>query len=227
MNSKQIAAENAIELVADGMVVGLGSGSTARYAIERLGEKVKDGLSIKAVATSIASETLARDLSITVIDPSDAASIDIDIAIDGADEVDRKGNLMKGGGGSLLREKVIAFASKRFYVIVDESKQVDKLGKRPLPVEIIPFGSALTLSHIERLGCKPVLRTVDGKAFITDNNNLIVDCQFEKIKDPAWLDIKFKMIPGVVETGLFLQQIVTGIFIGHDTGEVRVISLNP
>lgn len=224
MTGKKVAAESAVELIKDGMTVGLGSGSTAYYAIQKIGERVKHGLKIKTIATSVKTETLAKDLMIPVVDPSTVDSIDV--AIDGADEVDSNGNLIKGGGGSLLREKIVAFASDSFYVMVDESKLVKQLGKRAVPVEIVPFAANLTLKHIKYLGGEPVLRKSKGQLFISDNGNVIADCHFQEITDPAWLDVKLKMIPGVIETGLFLQRVITGIFIGHETGETRVISVN-
>jgi ribose 5-phosphate isomerase A len=224
MTAKKVAAERVVELIKDGMTVGLGSGTTATYAIQKIGEMVKEGLRITAVATSLKSEALAKELSIPVLDPSDMHSIDI--AIDGADEIDKKGNLIKGGGGSLLREKIIAFASKSFYVMADQSKLVEKLGKHPLPVEVIPFAAALTLRHIRTLGGDATFRKIAGQSFVTDNGNFIVDCQLEDIEDPAWLDVKLKMIPGVVETGLFLNKIVSGICIGYESGEARLITLD-
>ena len=224
MTGKINAAAKAVELIKDGMTVGLGSGTTATYAIEMLGERVNQGLKITAVATSFKSENLARELGILVVDPSEVQSIDI--AIDGADEIDKSGNLIKGGGGSLLREKIIAFASKRFYVMADETKLVDRLGKHVLPVEIIPFAASLTLRHIGMLGCRAAFRNSDDQNFITDNGNWIADCQFEEIEDPAWLDVKLKMIPGVIETGLFLNGVVSGICIGYESGESRLIEMH-
>jgi ribose 5-phosphate isomerase A len=225
MVARKNAAERAVELIKDGMTVGLGSGSTASYAIANIGERVKRGLKIKAVASSLKSETLAKSLMIPVFDPSQIDSIDI--AIDGADEVDTTGNLIKGGGGSLLREKIIAFGSKAFHIIVDDSKLVERLGNRaPVPVEIIPFAASLTMRHLKQLGCDPVMRRSNGNNFITDNGNLIADCSFEEISEPAWLDGKIKMIPGVVETGLFSSKIVTSIFVATPTGEVREILIN-
>lgn len=223
MDAKKNAAEKAADLLRDGMTVGLGSGSTANYAIKNIGKKVREGLKIKTVATSIKSETLAKSVGIPVLDPQEVASVDI--ALDGADEVDKKGNLIKGGGGSLLREKIIAFASQRFYVMVDDSKLTETL-QRALPVEIVPFAANLTLQHIRLLGGHPVLRQVNGKNFISDNGNLVADCNFGEIADPAGLDIKLKLIPGVIDTGLFLRQIISGIFIGYKNKETRFISLN-
>ena len=224
MTAKEVAAARAVELIEDGMIVGLGSGSTSTYAIRKIAERVKQGLTITAVASSAKSEALAKELSIVVSDPSDVHSIDI--AIDGADEIDKKGNLIKGGGGSLLREKVIAFASRRFYVIADDGKLVEKLGRHPLPVEVIPFASRLTLRHIETLGARAAFREHAGQNFVTDNGNFIVDCFLDQIDDRAWMDVRLKMIPGVIETGLFLNKIVTGIVIGYESGQSRLISMN-
>lgn len=224
MDAKRLAAEKAVELIKNGMTVGLGSGSTASYAIRSIGERVREGLQIRAVATSLKTEALARELSIPVDDPSAADTIDI--ALDGADEVDTKGNLIKGGGGSLLREKIIAFVSKRFHIIVDQSKLAERLGTVSLPVEIVPFGAALTIRHLHILGSAAVIRQSNGRNFITDNGNLIADCRFQAIDDPAWLDVKIKMIPGVVETGIFSNKIITSVFVGASNGEVREIMIN-
>lgn len=226
MTEKMKAAERAVSFIRDGMTVGLGSGSTAGYAIEIIGDKVRQGLDITAVASSVKSERLAKDFMIPVIDPS-AADV-IDIAIDGADEVDPEGNLSKGGGGSLLREKVIAYASRRFYVIIDESKLVSRLGaKMPLSVEIIPFGYELTLRHLRSQSCDPLLRQRDGRPFVTDNGNFIADCVLGEIADPALLDRRIRSIPGVVETGFFPAAMVSAIFVGSSEGEVREIRVRP
>lgn len=226
MDEKQSAAEKAVELIQSGMIVGLGSGSTASWAIRKIGEKVKAGLQINAVASSLKTEQLAKQLMIPVVDPSKVQRIDI--AIDGADEVDKKGNLIKGGGGSLLREKIIAYASERFHVMVGESKIVEQLGKKfALPVEIVPFATELTLRQIKMLECEVVLRRSGDQLFISDNGNFVADCKFAFISDPSWLDVKLKMIPGVVETGLFSAQIVTSIFIGYNNGEAREVLVRP
>lgn len=225
MDEKQSAAEKAVQLIQGGMTVGLGSGSTASWAIRKLGEKVKNGLKINAVATSLKTELLAKELMIPVLDPSEVQKIDI--AIDGADEVDKKGNLIKGGGGSLLREKMIAYASERFHVMVGESKIVEQLGNKcPLPVEIVPFGKELTLRKIRALGCEAVLRKSGDHFFISDNGNLVADCMFPGISHPSWLDVRLKMIPGVVETGLFSSQVVTSVFIGYNNGEAREVTIH-
>src|SRR5687767_4543884 len=156
MLAKKVAAEKAVGLIRDNMTVGLGSGTTASYAIQKIGERVQQGLKIKAVASSVKSEALAKSCLIPVFDPTDVRKIDL--SVDGADEVDTKGNMIKGGGGSLLREKIIAFASERFYVVIDDSKLVTRLGTAPLPVEMISFGANLTIQHLRALGCEPVIR---------------------------------------------------------------------
>lgn len=219
--AKKNVAAKASELVRDGMTVGIGSGSTVSYLIDQLGKKVEQGLTIKAVVASVRCETQARSWGIEIIEPG--GTDEIDVAIDGADEVDTNGNLTKGGGGSLLREKIIAYASKSFYVMVDETKVVDRLGAFPLPVEIIPFGSGITLNHIKGLNAQPVIRKRDEKVFVTDNGNIIADCKFQEITDPAWLDVRLKMIPGVAETGLFSWKVVTGILIGYHDGSVKEV----
>lgn len=223
--AKKSAAEKAVELVESGMTVGLGSGSTSSFAIIRLGEKVREGLQIKAVASSVKSEMLARESGIEVIDPDEADVIDI--ALDGADEADKKGNLIKGGGGSLMREKIIAYASKRFHVMIDDSKLVASLGRFPLPVEVVPFAAALTLKQVTALGCEPRWRMQGNDLFISDNGNYIADCKFSEITDPAWLDVKLKLIPGIAETGIFSSQIVTSIIIGYSNGDAVKVSINP
>lgn len=222
--AKRNAAASAVELISDGMLVGLGSGSTASYAIELIGKKVSDGLRISAVAASIKSEFLAAryGIELRALGETDV----IDLAIDGADEIDINGNMIKGGGGSLLREKIIDYASKRFHVMVDESKIVERLGKFPLPVEVVPFSCEVTIRFIKELGCIPAIRKFNDNVFSTDNGNLIVDCAFGEIKDPAWLDMRLKMIPGVVETGLFSSKTVTSIFIGNRDGTVKQIAVN-
>lgn len=175
MEAKRVAAEKAVEYVADGMTVGLGTGSTTAYAIHKLGEMVKQGLKIKAVATSTRSETLAKELGIQLVAFADIDQIDL--TIDGADEVDPEWNLIKGGGGALLREKIVAAASRRLIIIVDESKVVQRLGLFPLPVEVVPFGWELTMRKLADLGYNPRLRTENGKPYVTDNGNYILTAE--------------------------------------------------
>ena len=222
MNGKQLAADHAVQFVESGMTVGLGTGSTSAFAIEKLGQKVKEGLSIKAVASSIRSEDLARAVGITLIPFSEVDSIDI--YIDGADEVDKDLNLIKGGGAALLREKILAFNSKEFVVIVDNSKLVDHLGKFLLPVEIIPFAMELTLKQIQKTGCTTSVRMNNNEPYITDNGNLIIDCNFKKIEEVEQLHHSLNNIPVVVENGLFLNSIVSKVIVGYESGEVNVIT---
>ena len=219
-SAKRAAAEYAVKYVQDGMIVALGSGSTVYFMIQKLGQRVREeGLKIQAVPSSDRSEQLARELNIPVLDVSAVSRMDV--GIDGADEVDRRGNLIKGGGGALLREKILAFNSHAFHVIVDEDKQVDVLGKFPLPVEVIPFGINLAMKHLQELGCQPVLRVRSDKTFITENGNRIVDCQFDQIKDPDTLSAAIKRIPGVVETGLFSGKLVKTVIVGRKDGSVE------
>ena len=204
VRGKKIAAAKAIEYIRNGMTLGLGTGSTAYWAIQGIGEQVKNGLSVRAIATSLQSETLARELGIPIVP---FAEIDhIDITIDGADEVDQELNLIKGGGGALLREKIVASATKFYIIIVDESKLVVHLGKFPLPVEVTPFGWELTMRRLKELGAAPQMRMADdGQAFLTDNQHYILDCSFGPIMDPARLHERVSAITGVMEDGFFIN----------------------
>ncbi|MGE7863535.1 ribose-5-phosphate isomerase RpiA [Bacillus mobilis] len=204
MNLKQLAGEYAANFVKNGMKVGLGTGSTVYWLIQKLGERVKEGLSIQAVPTSKETEVLAKQLSIPLI-PLNEIGI-LNLTIDGADEIDSNLQLIKGGGGALLREKIVASSSKELIIIADESKLVTHLGTFPLPVEITPFSWKQTESKIQALGCQTTLRLKNNETFITDNNNVIIDCVFpQKITNPANLHTQLKMITGVVETGLFVN----------------------
>ncbi|WP_156319939.1 ribose-5-phosphate isomerase RpiA [Bacillus sp. FJAT-18017] len=201
-NEKKIVGEKAAEFVKDGMIVGLGTGSTVFYTIKKLGQLVNEGLSIKAVPTSIQTERLAREVGITLVDFTEIE--EFDLVIDGADEVDENLDLIKGGGGALLREKVIAYAAREFIVVADSSKLVNRLGAFKLPVEVVPFGMELTEKHLKALGGLPRLRTSSGTPFKTDNGNFIFDCDFGLIENVKELEYKINMIPGVVENGLFV-----------------------
>ena len=213
-----MAAEKAVEEIKQGMIIGLGSGSTAEWAVRKIGELVKDGLSIQAVASSVKTEKLAIEVGIPIID---FKSIErIDLTIDGADEVDDHGHLIKGGGGALLREKILAYNSKRFIVIIDESKRVQHLGQFDLPVEIVPFAADIILKRLKETGTNPVLRYLNHEKFITDNGNYIADCNFYPVKDPEALNIQLHQIPGVVETGIFINKMVNAFYIGHANGTV-------
>jgi ribose 5-phosphate isomerase A len=221
MDAKKIAAEKAAGFVENEMIVGLGTGSTVFHAIHKLGEMVQQGLKIRTVSSSVQSEKIAKELNIPSVDFADIDHIDL--YIDGADEVDEHHNLIKGGGGALLREKILAFNSLRYLVVVDETKLVTNLGKFPLPVEVVPFALPLTLSHIRLLGAEVEIRRKDGKDFVTDNGNLIADCRFGSIKEPVLLNQKLHDIPGVVETGLFLRSLVSDVVAGYLDGTVRII----
>ncbi|MCS6884282.1 MAG: ribose-5-phosphate isomerase RpiA [Acidobacteriota bacterium] len=217
---KQVAGYYAANLVQDGMIVGLGTGSTARFAIERLGQRVASGLSIKAVPTSEASAKLARKLSIELVSLDNVASIDI--TIDGADEIDTEFNMIKGGGGALLREKVVASITRKQVCIVDPSKVVEQLGKFALPVEVVPFGLTVVKRRLEALGAAICnVRQDEGIDYITDNHNKIIDCGFYPIERPAELERQIKMIPGVVEVGLFIG-LAHVLVIGNPDGSVTV-----
>jgi len=200
---KRKAADSALSLVGDGQVVGLGTGSTAKFAIEGLGRLVRDGLSIRAVPTSIATERMARELAIPLVDLNEVGVIDI--TLDGADEVDGEFNMIKGGGGALTREKLVALASTRRVILVDESKLVSRLGEsRLLPVEVLPFAWTLSARLLDGLGCEANLREQNGRPFLTDNENYILDCAFGPIEGAAALETKIKILPGVIECGLFI-----------------------
>jgi ribose 5-phosphate isomerase A len=218
---KEDAGRAAAKLVRDGDVVGLGTGSTAYFAVIALGERVKAGLKILGIPTSLQTADLARAVGIplTTLDQHP----ELDITIDGADEIDSKLNLIKGGGGALLREKVVASASKRMVVVADSSKVVPTLGKFPLPVEVISFARAVVEKKIASLGASVKLRANrDGSPYITDNGNQILDCSFGKIEDPAILARSLSDMPGVLEHGLFVG-LAESAFVGRDHGieEIR------
>ena len=200
---KEATGRAGANLVKDGDIVGLGTGSTTYFAVVALGERVKAGLKILAIPTSIATADLAHAVGIrlTTLDEHP----EIDITIDGADEVDPKLNLIKGGGGALLREKVVASVTKKMVVVADSAKIVLVLGKFPLPVEVIPFARAVVENKIAALGALPKLRMKpDGSPYLTDNGNQILDCSFGKIADPPALALTLSNIPGIVEHGLFI-----------------------
>ena len=192
---KRIAAHRAAEYVRDGMVVGLGTGSTARYAVGKLGEMVKEGLDIVGIPTSLETEQLARKAGIPL---STIDEHDIDLTIDGADQVDGDLNLIKGGGGALLREKMVASCSREEIIVVDESKITDRFSF-PLPVEVVKFGWKSVARKLESMGLEPARRE-----FVTDNGNYILDCGYGSIDDPEEMERMLNGIPGVVENGLFV-----------------------
>jgi ribose 5-phosphate isomerase A len=216
---KAAAARKSIEYVKDGMVVGLGTGSTATFAIKFLGEQVRDGLKIRGIPTSRASEQLARSLNIPLTTFDEVGSIDV--TIDGADEVAPGLALIKGGGGALLHEKIVAAASRTLVIVADEHKIVKLLGKFPLPVEVIPFAAAPVKKQLEAIGAHPVLRNAQqGGPYITDEGNYIFDCHYEEIQDPAGVASTIKRMTGVVEHGLFLGLASVAIIAGPDGAQV-------
>ena len=203
---KKSAALAAVEFVHDGMIVGLGTGSTAKHLVIALGEKVRAGMKLRGVPTSHETAELARQQSIPLVDRDNAWIIDV--AIDGADQVDPRCNLIKGGGGALLKEKIVAASAKQFIVLVDHTKRVSVLGGSfPLPIEVIPFGWGSTAREIEALTkSHVVLRERNGAPFKTEAGNMIVDVHIERIDQPQDLEVALNQIPGVVETGLFINR---------------------
>jgi ribose 5-phosphate isomerase A len=216
---KAIAAAKAVEEVRDGMLVGLGTGSTAAYAVKCLSDRVRQGLKVTAVATSRATETLARRVGVPLISFQGLSSIDL--TIDGADEIDHRFRAIKGGGGALLREKVIAAASTRVIVIVDSSKLVPMLGKFALPVEVVPFATEFVRTRLAELGARVMHRTIAGTPALTDQSNHILDAALDEIPKPTEIAAAIAAIPGVVEHGLFLDEIDTIVIGRGDTVEVR------
>jgi len=207
---KKVAAHQAVSYIEDGMVVGLGTGSTAAYAIEKLGEMVKDGLEIIGIPTSVATENMAKKAGISVSTLNEYPYVDI--TIDGADQVDSNLNLIKGGGGALLREKMVASCSEKEIIIVDESKIVERFSF-PLPVEVVKFGWKATTKKLANLGFMPSLR----ENFVTDNGNYILDCKYASIENTKEMEREINSVPGVVENGLFIE-LATEIIIGTPQG---------
>lgn len=208
---KEAAARASLQFVRDGQVVGLGTGSTAAYFIRLLGEEVKKGLRIRGIPTSTRSQELAQSLGIPLTTLDECQ--EIAVTVDGADEVDPQLRLIKGGGGALLREKIVASATRQFVIVADASKQVARLGKFPLPVEVIRFAQALVAKRIAALGADVQLRTSpDGQPYVTDENNHILDCHFGEIRDPDRLAHELSDTPGVVEHGLFIDMASVALF---------------
>lgn len=221
---KRMAGEAALQYIRDGDLVGLGTGSTVKYFLLALGEKVKAGFRVKGIPTSLETSRLANDLHIPLLPYEDKWKLDI--AVDGADQVDPKFQLIKGGGGALLREKIVASAARQFIVIVDQAKCVSFLGKpMPVPVEVVPFGWPNAQRKIRDLGWPSHLRKKNNQAFKTDEGNVILDVEIGRIEDPAILEIQLNGIPGVVENGLFVDM-TSQIIIGSTNGvEIKKRSL--
>lgn len=220
MNAKQRAGTKAAEFVEDGMRVGLGTGTTAYWVVERLGERVREGLRVRCVPTSRRTEQQARALGIPLVGLGEV--LELDIAIDGADEIGPGLALLKGGGGALLREKLVAGASRRFVVAADASKKVPVLGRFPLPVEVVPFAWELTARRVAAVvRVEPALRRDErGEAYVTDNGNFILDCRCGEIPDPARTERELKALTGVVECGLFVGMAHTAVVADEEGLEV-------
>ena len=208
---KELAAEKAVEEVQSGMILGLGTGSTIYYALLKLGQMVKLGLDIIGIPTSEQTSQIAEEQGIRLSTVMENPVIDL--TIDGADEVDPSLNLIKGLGGALVREKIIAHASNRLVIVADESKIVDYLGaKVPLPVEVVQFGWESTQMALNQICQRSVLRQVNDQTFLSDNSNFILDCYFDQISDPKQIEIRINGIPGVVDNGLFVGRADRVIF---------------
>lgn len=219
LNPKELVGQKAAEYVKSGMSVGLGTGSTAFYAIQALGAMVKEGLDITCFPTSKESGQIAESLHIPLMEPHEVHRLDI--TIDGADEVDPSKNLIKGGGGALLREKIVGAISELYLIIIDDSKKVEGLGSFSVPIEIVPFAWQVTAGHIQDFDAETTLRESEDGFFITDNGNYILDSDFGQIIDAVSLESRLNQIPGVVCNGLFIDM-ADLIICGNSKGDLEV-----
>ena len=218
---KRQAAIAALDEIRDGMIVGLGTGSTASHFIRELGHRVKGGLRVLGIPTSEASRILADQVGVSVTTLKDHP--EIDVTVDGADEVSPGLDLIKGLGGALVREKIVAHASKRVIIVVDESKMVDKLGNRaPIPVEVVPFAVDSVILKLVRLNGTAIVRQRDDRPFVSDNGNTIVDWQFGEIEQPYALEMKIKAITGVVDSGIFAN-VAAQVIVAGETSIRRLV----
>lgn len=216
---KEVAAQAALAFVQPGMKLGVGTGSTVAFFIEKLAEKYRDGLEIKTFPTSKKSEDLLKKYQIPLLPPDTA---ELDLAVDGADEIDMERRMIKGGGGALFREKIVAAMSKMMIVIVDERKNVQKLGSFPLPVELCTFAYQATIRHINNLGLYGSLRKKEGELYLTDSKNYIYDIDIKNREEaPEELDRQLSKIPGVVETGIFIG-LASKVIVGYSNGNVEI-----
>lgn len=218
LNPKQIAAEKAVEYVKDGMVIGLGTGSTAEFAVKKIGQLVNDGLDIIGISTSRQTEKLAKECGIKLSTLDEHGKIDV--TIDGADEVDPDFNLIKGMGGALLWEKIVASNSRIEIIVTDNTKNVNMIGtKSPLPVEVVKFGWKTTSNKLKKLGCAPSIRMFGNTTYTTDSGNYILDCSFKPngIKNANDTEQRINNTPGVVENGLFID-LTDIVIIGSEKG---------
>ena len=223
MDPKERAGRKAAEYVRDGMVVGLGTGSTASWAVRALAERIEHGdlKDIQCIPTSSQTRQLADELGLSIRGLEDVDWVDL--TIDGADQVDGNLNLIKGGGGALLREKVVAFSSGEIIIVVEESKLTKYLGQGvPVPVEVIPFAEAVVRSALKNLGAEVEPRMDGDDPYMTDNDNFILDCMFHSPFDPKRMEREIKRIPGVVESGLFCD-LTDRLVIGQASGEPKVV----
>jgi len=220
LNAKQRAGGKSVEYIEDGMTLGLGTGSTAYWMVERLGERVREGLRVRCVPTSRRTEEQARALGIPLVTFSEVQRLDL--AIDGADEIGPGLALIKGGGGALLREKLVARAARRFVVIADASKRVETLGRFPLPVEVVPFAWEVTARGVAVVtNAEPRLRRDErGEIYLTDNGNYILDCRCGEILDPETTERELKLLTGVVECGLFVGMADVAVVATDDAVEI-------
>ncbi|MCL6523514.1 MAG: ribose-5-phosphate isomerase RpiA [Thermoflavifilum sp.] len=219
-SQKRLAGEFAVRYIENDMRVGVGTGSTAYWFIQALGEKVKQGLRIQAVATSQHTEQIAASLGIPLLELNDVEALDI--TVDGADEIDPHLQLIKGGGGALLQEKMVAAISRRLIIVADASKYVGQLGAFPLPVEVIPAGWKHVQRRILAMSCERVELRGQSHPFVTDHGHYILDCYFGQIPDAQSLNLALHQIPGVVETGLFIDMANEAI-LAHTDGHIQVI----
>lgn len=221
-NDKQIAAQEAVSRIKDGMVIGIGSGSTVNEMLRFLAKRIEaEGIRVSGIPSSLKTERLARELEIPLT--TFAVHQKVDIAIDGTDEVDSNLHLIKGGGGSLVREKMVDMVADKFIVIADQSKMVKQLGNVAVPVEIVPYGWQATEKRLEQIGCQTNLRYRNGEIFVSDNQNYIIDCKFTEIKEPARLHESIKRLVGVVETGIFTDMVHETIIV--DQGNISVLKV--
>lgn len=218
LGKRAVAGAAVDACVTSGMKIGLGSGTTASWAVDRVGERIALGETLTAVATSVETERLCRERGVPLLDFSQA--VELDVAIDGADEVTPHFHAMKGGGGALFRERAVALVARSFVIIVTENKIATHLGAFPLPVEVVPFAATYVMREIQSLGAQTALRVAGHIPFTTDNGNRILDCRFGTIETPAELDRRLRMIHGVVTTGLFVN-LIDRIFASTSAGEVR------
>ena len=220
---KQSLGVFAADFIKQDMLIGLGTGSTVYYLLKELGKRKQQGLNFTAVCTSLQTQNILKEEGINFVSLDDVERLQL--AIDGADEADAKGNLIKGGGGALLQEKIVEASANELIIIVDEKKNVQTLGAFPLPVEVISFGWKQVQQKIESIyQIKTKLREKEGKAFITDHKHYILDCYFNAIPNPAQLNTDLHLIPGVVETGLFIGM-ATKIITGYADGNITVSNL--